>query len=91
MIELLTVALFFLQCCDWYTTRVALLSGKGHEANPVAKKIMDAIGMDEFLGSKCLFVTALGYWIGMQRWEILAGLVVFYVCVIVNNFRVLNR
>ena len=86
----LTVALAILQLLDWHTTRTGILSGKAHEANPVAKKLMDIMGMDIFLGVKAYSVSIVGYWIGMQHIYLLAAIVLFYCFIIANNFRAIK-
>ena len=87
----LTAALAVLQALDYYTTTKAINSGKGHEANPIAKKLMDAMGMDTFLIVKGVTVIVLGYYAGVQSIWLLGGIVGFYNVIIINNFRVIHK
>ena len=83
---ILTAILFLTQLGDWYSTRTILSKG-GVELNPVAKRLMDVFGMDGFLSAKTVVVTALGYYVGSQQWWLLVGLIVFYVFVVIYNWR----
>lgn len=83
---ILTAILFLTQLGDWYTTRTILSKG-GVELNPVAKKLMDEFGMDVALSLKTILVTAAGYWIGSQEVWLLVAVILFYVFVLIYNWR----
>lgn len=87
MLLLFTFLLFILQLGDWYTTRTILNKG-GKELNPVARKGIELLGMDTFLGLKVIFVTLLGF-IGGYLTTPLAGglLVVLYAYVVWHNYK----
>ena len=87
----LLALLFLLQLGDWYTTRTAINSGKGHEANPVAAWLMGKIGMDGYLAIKAGVLTVLGYLIGIASLYTLGALVAFYVAVVTNNWRISSQ
>ena len=83
---LLLILLAVLQLGDWYSTRTILNRG-GREQNPVAKKLMDLLSMDGFLFVKTVGVTAIGYWVGSQMWFALVGIILFYVFVLMHNWK----
>ena len=94
MIYLLTT-LTLLQAADFYTTYTALKSGTGQEANPFAKKLMDAIGVVPDLVLLKVGLAALAW--GMYLNGLLdtraaetavAGLVVLYLVIVTHNFYV---
>lgn len=91
MLIALTIALFATQLLDWYTTRTIILNG-GRELNPIMAKAFDIFGMDEALAIKTVAATALGYWIcDVGYWAVTAGLVFFYTCIIIFNWRSMPR
>ena len=83
---ILTGILFLTQLGDWYSTRVILNRG-GREQNPVAKRLMDLLSIDGFLFVKTVGVTAIGYWVGSQMWFALVGIILFYVFVLMHNWK----
>ena len=97
MIYLLTT-LTLLQAADFYTTYTALKSGTGQEANPFAKKLMDAIGVVPALVLLKVGLAALAW--GMYLNGLLdtraaetavAGLVVLYRVIGTHNFYVIGK
>lgn len=83
---LLTLALLITQILDWYTTRVILRRG-GIEYNPIVRWLFTLGGVDTTLAIKAIAVTAAGCWIGTQEILLLAGIVAFYVGIIIHNWR----
>lgn len=83
---LLTVALAVTQLLDWYSTRTIINRG-GRERNWVMAALFDEFGMDEVLCVKAVAVTAVGCWLGAQLIEVLAALVVFYIGILIYNWR----
>ena len=88
---ILTAALVITQLGDWYTTRTALKSGKGSEANKLAAWGMRKLGVDGYLAWKFAIVSAVGYVIGSQSLYTLGALVTFYSVVVINNWRISHR
>ena len=87
MLIAITIALFVLQLLDHYTTRTIINNG-GRELNPIMAKAFEIFGMDEALAIKTIAVTALGYWIcSVGYWAATAGLCVFYVFILIHNWR----
>ena len=82
----LTILLALLQVGDHYTTRTIINNG-GRELNPIMAKAFEHFGMKRTLIVKGIGVTALGYFIGTQSIELLAALVVFYIGIIIHNWR----
>ena len=89
----LLITLTLLQAADFYTTYTALKSGTGQEANPFAKKLMDAIGVVPALVLLKVGLAALAW--GMYINGLLdtraaetavAGLVVLYLVIVTHNF-----
>jgi hypothetical protein len=82
----LLILLTILQVADWCSTRTILAKG-GRELNPIVAAGIKAVGMDAFLISKGLLVVALGCWIGTQTAWLLAALVVFYIGIVMHNWK----
>ena len=76
----LLILLTILQVADWCSTRTILAKG-GRELNPIVAAGIKAVGMDAFL------VVALGCWIGTQTVWLLAALVVFYIGIVMHNWK----
>ena len=94
----LLITLTLLQAADFYTTYTALKSGTGQEANPFAKKLMDAIGVVPALVLLKVGLAALAW--GMYINGLLetraaetavAGLVVLYLVIVTHNFYVIRK
>ena len=94
----LLITLTLLQAADFYTTYTALKSGKGQEANPFAKKLMDAIGIIPALLVLKVGLAALAW--GMHFNGLLetraaetavSGLVVLYLVIVTHNFYVIGK
>ena len=83
--ELLLAALIATQLGDWYSTRTILARG-GRELNPLMRRAMELAGTDAALGGKTVLVSLLGWWIGTQLEFLLAGLVVYYVFILIYNW-----
>jgi hypothetical protein len=93
----LFAAVLFLQAADGWTTFQVLRLGRGHEANPNVKALMDRFGVYWGLMAAKAWVTLLA--VGLlvvyyyfNPWCALIGLasiVIAYVPVIINNYRVL--
>lgn len=47
-----------LNVADWRLTRAIILSGRGHEVNPVMAWLIARVGLDPALGGKVALVTA---------------------------------
>lgn len=82
----LTVTLAITQLLDWYSTRTILSKG-GVERNEIMAALFAKFGMDRVLGAKTIGVTAIGWWIGTQQPLVLIALTVFYIGVVVYNWR----
>ena len=86
LLTTLVIALAITQALDFYTTRTILKAG-GHEQNPIVKKLMDIFGRDVFLVSKGIAVVAAGSYVGSESILLLGVLVLFYVGIIVHNWK----
>jgi len=84
MIYALTALMFVLGLLDWWTTRTILAKG-GTELNPVAKKGMDLLGINGFLGVKAVAVAGVTYFVATQNIWFAAGLCAVYVGVVLFN------
>ena len=80
------ILLALLQVADWYSTRAILIKG-GRELNPIVAAGIKVLGMDAFLIGKGLLVVALGYWIGTQTAWLLVTLVIFYIGIVMHNWK----
>lgn len=89
LLTVLIIALAITQALDLYTTRTILHNG-GYEQNPIVKKAMDIFGMDIFLVAKGIFVVAAGIWIGTEVPVLLGVLTIFYIGIIVHNWKSLK-
>ena len=94
----LLITLTLLQAADFYTTWYALKSGTGQEANPFVKKLMGTIGVIPTLVLLKMGLAALAW--GMYVNGLLetraaetavAGLVVLYLVIVINNFKVIGK
>lgn len=98
LLYLLAALLIALNAADWRTTRAAILSGRGREANPFMAFLIARFGLDRALIGKGVGVAAFGVWIAASAaktapYDALATLLVInaiYVWVIRNNLRALN-
>ena len=86
MLIMLTVALAVTQLLDWYSTRTILRHG-GRERNWIMAALFEDFGMDAVLCVKSVLVTAAGWWIGAQMIWVLAALVIFYIGILIYNWR----
>ena len=89
LLNALVLALGVTQLLDWYSTRTILKNG-GHEQNPIVKTLMKLFGMDIFLVAKGIFVVAAGIWIGTEVPVLLGVLTIFYIGIIVHNWKSLK-
>jgi hypothetical protein len=83
---ILIFTLFLLQLADWYSTYTVIKNG-GHEQNPVMAKLFNLVDKNIVLGIKAIFVTGLGYFIGLHQPLVLLGLVFFYIFIIIHNWQ----
>lgn len=83
---LLLIVLLVLQVLDFHTTRTILAAG-GKELNPIMRRAMDVVGVDEALLMKGAAVFALGCIFLFDYPVMLFLLDAFYVGVIVFNQR----
>lgn len=89
LLNTLIIILSITQLLDWYSTRTILNKG-GKEQNLIVKKGMDIFGMDVFLIAKGIFVVAAGTWVGTEVPVLLGMLTVFYIGIIVHNWKSLK-
>lgn len=83
--------LILLQVADIITTIIAL-NGPAHEANPLLKKLMDAIGVvPALMLIKVIMLSFIGYYQAMLPVEVLWALCVFYVLIVVNNLNTIRK
>ncbi len=94
----LLITLTLLQAADFYTTYTALKSGTGKEDNPFVKKLMDLIGVIPALALLKVGLAALAWGMYLngsldtREAEIaVSGLVVLYLLVVLNNFKVIGK
>jgi len=80
-----------LQLLDWYTTYKVLQSGKGKEANPIAAKGMDILGINGYLGLKAIILTYAGYFVASTSLPLIILMIIFYGWVVSNNIDVANK
>ena len=85
-IYILTFALFLLQLADWYSTFTVIKTG-GYEQNPIMAEFFKRLGINTTLAIKTAMVTYLGLLIGQVNLLVLLGLVLFYVFVIIHNWK----
>jgi hypothetical protein len=96
---LLALAACLLNVGDWLTTRIALLTGKGHEVNAFMASLIAKYGVNIAVGGKALIVSAICFALALWGFPLcpqpvlaaLVSVVAVYVVVIVNNLRVLLR
>ena len=92
MLLLVTVIAILLQVADYWTTRVAIESGKGSEGNKIVKWFMDKLGLRAGLIAMKLVGIALLlalYFIGY--WLVFIPVIVFYAIVVYNNYLIFKR
>lgn len=95
---LLAAVLVALNVADWRLTRAIILSGRGHEANPVMAWLIACVGLDRALIGKVVGVAIIALWLAasvgpaqpLAAALILLGLVGLYTWVVLNNLRVLH-
>lgn len=95
---LLATLLVGLNVADWRLTRTIILSGRGHEANPVMAWLIARFGLDRALASKVALVTALAMALVVVMAPtkanavliLLLALDALYVWVVWHNWRVLR-
>ena len=73
------------QALDWYSTRT-ILNRAGREQNPIARRLMELMGVDGFLCIKAVTVSAVGWFILPWPW-LVALLIVFYAGVLAHNWK----
>ena len=96
-IGFLIVLLIVLNGLDAYTTIKVISEGRGREANPVMRFLIDKLGVyAALIGTKVIIL-------GWMIWHIntyniygssiymLAGIDAVYLYVVINNFKILNR
>jgi len=93
----LILILLILQLGDAYTTYVAITSGKGQEANPVFKRLIDAIGLVPAIAFFKLGLSGLAiamYFNGLLVDDAalygVGALVIFYFFIVTQNVSVLR-
>lgn len=96
MIWILFVALVVLQIFDVVTTRLALAGAKNREANKIVALLMSKIGvMPALVLLKAMLISGfLAAVLLAPSIDLIVALVVIdalYVCVVINNFRLLRR
>jgi hypothetical protein len=77
---------FLLQLADWYSTYIVIKKG-GYEQNPIMAEFFKRLGINTTLAIKTAMVTYLGLLIGQLNLLILLGLVIFYIFVIIHNWK----
>ena len=82
----ITISIAVFQLYDWWSTRTILAMG-GDELNPVARKGIELLGVDGYLGAKAVAVTALGYFAGQQNIWFAVAVLATYVAATVYNSR----
>ena len=83
--------LILLQLADVITTIIAL-ERPAHEANPLLKKIMDAIGIIPALVLvKGGFVAFLWYYQALLPIALIVGLCAFYVYIVYHNIETIKK
>jgi len=81
-------ALLVLQVLDALTTLYVLRTGKGAEANPIAKKLMAAFGPEfTVLMVKAALAGAIWTFRASTPPVVFAGLCVLYLYVVINNLK----
>ena len=86
--EALILILLVLQFADFFTTKNALESGKGREANPVMRWVIEKWGTTGLLFSKVVIAVPLLYYYSLiPVWAILV-VIVGYGYVVWNNWRI---
>ena len=97
VIDALIVAVVALQVLDGWTTYKVLRSGKGTEANPVVRKVIERLGVYPGLMAVkggaivCVIVARqYGVWVGDVAIYVLALAVVLYVVVVAQNWKVMK-
>lgn len=97
-IFLLATLLVGLNVADWRLTRAIILSGRGHEANPVMAWLIARFGLDPALIGKVALVVALAIVLvtviapvlPVASLTALVALDALYVWVVWHNWRVLR-
>lgn len=85
-------ALLVLQVLDALTTLYVLRTGKGAEANPIAKKLMAAFGPEfTVLMVKAALAGAIWTFRGTTPAWVYAGLCAVYLYVVINNMKYVLR
>jgi hypothetical protein len=87
----LTALFVLLQVADVWTTYKCITSGKGKEANPVMKWIMDKLGLLEGLVLLKIVGTVVVVGLLSQFIEALILLNCFYSYIVYNNWKILNK
>ena len=89
MYLLICILLLLLQFADVYTTNKAIESKKGVEANPIARFILDKTG---YLGLLIIKLVVFGFICFYTSNVYILGLIVlFYVYIVNNNWKIYNK
>lgn len=93
-IGFLIVLLIVLNGFDAYTTIKVISEGRGKEANPVMRFLIEKVGVyAALIGTKVLVIGWMIWYINTYGASIyiLIAINLLYLYVVINNFKVLNR
>ena len=92
MTQILIYLIALLQIADIVSTYLCITSGKGQEANPILKRLFDAIGlMPGLLLAKGVFVALLLVYGPQFPVWLLGGCAAGYLFVVISNFAVWKK